>query len=76
MVTSLRFPRCFASAAACRGRVYVIGGAWLDALSECKNFNSVFDVDVYNEQQKMWEGVTSLKVGRHDAGCAVIGEDI
>jgi len=71
---ALRFPRCFASAAACLGRLFIAGGAWLDSEVECSNFSSVYDVDVYNSASKLWEGITAFRIGRHDCGIAVLGE--
>uniref|UniRef100_F6V396 BTB domain-containing protein n=1 Tax=Ciona intestinalis TaxID=7719 RepID=F6V396_CIOIN len=76
MMPAMRFPRCFANAAVCQGHLYVLGGAWLDAETECGNFSSVYDVDIYNSASKCWEGVTALRVGRHDAGLAVLGPRI
>ena len=70
----MRFPRCFASLAECFGQMYIVGGAWLDSESQCGNFSSVFDVDKFNDKSNVWEGVTALRVGRHDCGYAVLGE--
>lgn len=69
----LRFPRCFANLADCLGGLYIVGGAWLDSGMDCGNFSSVFDVDKFNDRSNVWEGVTALRVGRHDCGCAVLG---
>uniref|UniRef100_H2ZIF7 BACK domain-containing protein n=1 Tax=Ciona savignyi TaxID=51511 RepID=H2ZIF7_CIOSA len=76
MMAAMRFPRCFANVAVCQGHMYVLGGAWLDAETECGNFSSVYDVDVYNDANKVWQGVTALRIGRHDAGLAVLGPRI
>ena len=73
IMPSLRFPRCFASAAVCKQNLYVLGGAWLDAEMDCGNFSSVYDVDIYNPVNNCWEGITALRMGRHDAGLAVLG---
>ena len=71
---TLRFPRCFANVATCKRHIYVVGGAWLDPEMECSSFSSVYDVDIYNPASKVWEGVATLKIGRHDAGIAVLGK--
>ncbi|XP_076805817.1 kelch-like protein 38 isoform X2 [Clavelina lepadiformis] len=76
IMPSLRFPRCFASAAVCKQNLYVLGGAWLDAEMDCGNFSSVYDVDIYNPVNNCWEGITALRMGRHDAGLAVLGPRI
>ena len=73
LMPTLRFPRCFASAAVCKQNLYVLGGAWLDSELEESNFSSVYDMDIYNPVSKLWEGVTALSIGRHDAGIAVLG---
>lgn len=69
----LRFPRCFANLVECLGHMYILGGAWLDSEMECGSFSSVYDVDRYDEKNNLWEGITALRVGRHDAGAAVLG---
>lgn len=73
-MSPLRFPRCFCNLAQCQGRIYVLGGAWLDSQMDCANFSSVYDVDIYNDISNVWEGVTALRLGRHDAGVAVLGK--
>nr|XP_039267769.1 kelch-like protein 18 [Styela clava] len=71
--TPLRFPRCFANLLDSHNQMFVIGGAWLDSEMDCGSFSSVYDVDKYNDDTNIWEGLTSLRVGRHDAGYAVLG---
>ena len=77
---SLRIPRCSASLNSYLGKLYLIGGAWIDpkieensGLSEF-NFVSLRDVDVYDEVSRCWEVLTAMEEPRHLHSSCLISE--
>lgn len=78
---SLRIPRCSATLTSVSGKMYLVGGAWIDPKIEEKsglsefNFVSLRDIDVYDEVSRCWEVLTAMEEPRHLHSSCLISEN-
>ncbi|XP_078044683.1 uncharacterized protein LOC144474074 [Augochlora pura] len=69
---SLRLPRCFASFYVVADCLYVIGGASTTEITA----QSINDVDVWDEEGRVWKELTKMTIARHGHSVGSIGEQL